>query len=1015
MRRGRAVLALLLLLAAAYLAASVRHLVAPGGLFVVDYPLLRVPPRVAVPGWRFVPRLIGRVARYPTGPSTLRVDLSGARAAASREGARLDVEVEVSYSVPAERVLELHRARGAGYASWLSDLIEREATARLREVSYDVVRNRDPEFQRALQSAVAEGASRDGVAVTRLRMVQVAAPGETSTAILKAAQKPLDRRVVLIGVDSFDWRIIDPLMARGRMANLARLVARGARANLRTISPILSPVVWTSIATGVKPSRHGIVDFVVAARDSGDLLPVTSAMRQVPALWNLMSRQGTDVTVVAWWATWPAETVRGRIVTDRVAFQLFEDQMQEDWTSADPARSRGKTYPPELFEEIRPLIKVPAEVGDQEVAWFLPGSRLRGGLTAEQSDRLKQFRTILAGGETYHAIAKKLLGAGAPGLGMFYYEGPDTTSHLFMRDRPPLLPGVSREDMALFGGIVDRYYERQDEYIGEIVDQAGAEATVLVVSDHGFKSGSDRPPHSDPRIGKGDAADWHTPVGVFVMAGPDVPARLDLGVASVLDVAPTILALFGLPVARDMDGQPLTQALAPAFLARHPVAWIDTYGGVRPPAEEIAGGAAAGAAAGETAAAGGARAADDAALIEKLRSLGYIGEDRLTAHNNRGVIALNEGDADAAIASFEKALAAGGEAGPMIRANLARAFLQKGDLDTARRYAEQALAADPRSKQAESILAGIEMKRKDLAEAERHLRRAIAIDPAFVQARAQLGRLYAQQGKDDAALAEFRKVTQIAPLSPIEFNSIGNIYRKRGETDRATEAYREALRCDAQYIGAYNNLGLILQEKGKLDEAKALYEKGLAIRPENPILRNSMGTLLALKGDREGALAQFKRAAEADPAWPVAQGNIATLLYESGRYPEAKEAFERWVRLEPDAVEPRLEYALALLMVQKWDDAVAQFDAVLRRDPKEIRARIALGETFLRTGDLEKAQSHLEEASRLAGAMPRVYNSLAEVYVKRGLKQDAARALKKSLALDPKQEDVRRRLADLGG
>src|SRR2546425_12503994 len=123
------------------------------------------------------------------------------------------------------------------------------------------------------------------------------------------------------------------------------IFARGARANLKTIRPILSPVIWTSIATGMKPSRHGIVDFVVNARDTGALVPVTSAMRQVPALWTLMSRQGIDVAVVAWWATWPAETVRGSMVTDRVAFQLFNDTIQDDWKSADPAKNRGKTYP----------------------------------------------------------------------------------------------------------------------------------------------------------------------------------------------------------------------------------------------------------------------------------------------------------------------------------------------------------------------------------------------------------------------------------------------------------------------------------------------------------------------------------------------------------------------------------------------------------------------------------------------------------------------------------------------
>src|SRR5207245_800065 len=174
-----------------------------------------------------------------------------------------------------------------------------------------------------------------GLRIESLRIVPVAGVGESSGDIRRAAASPLDRQVVLIGLDSFDWRIAEPLMKRGKMPNLERLIARGTRANLKTIRPILSPVIWTSIATGVKPSRHGIVDFVVSARDSGDLVPVTSAMRQVPALWTLLSRQGTDVGVVGWWATWPAETVRGSVVSDRVAFQLFEEEVKDDWKSAD--------------------------------------------------------------------------------------------------------------------------------------------------------------------------------------------------------------------------------------------------------------------------------------------------------------------------------------------------------------------------------------------------------------------------------------------------------------------------------------------------------------------------------------------------------------------------------------------------------------------------------------------------------------------------------------------------------
>ncbi len=465
MPRKRIFLGLLATLLLAYAVSSMRRLGSAERLYVIDSPLPGSLPRRVEPGWHFVPRLLARVSEYPAGPVKLRVDLTGDRAARSREGARIEVEADLTYAVPADRVRDLHRSRGPRFeAAWLADLLRRETARRCAAVSYDVVRNRDPELAEAL------------------RIYQVAGAGESSGSIRRAAVEPVRRQVVVIGVDSFDWRIIDPLIRRGKMPRLARLAARGVRANLRTIRPILSPVIWTSIATGVKPSRHGIADFVVAAPDTGALVPVTSTLRQVPALWTLLSRQGIDVSVVGWWATWPAETVRGSMVTDRVAFQLFEDSTKEDWKSREPEKSRGKTFPPALFDEVRPLIRVPADVTDEEVAWFLPGGRIPPALTAPERELLNRFKTVLAAGQTYQAIALERFRRPGGSLKMVYYEGPDTTSHLFMGYRPPLLPGVERADSELFGGIVDRYYERQDRLIGEVLDAVGDDATVFLVS-----------------------------------------------------------------------------------------------------------------------------------------------------------------------------------------------------------------------------------------------------------------------------------------------------------------------------------------------------------------------------------------------------------------------------------------------------------------------------------------------------------------------------------------------------
>ena len=74
-------------------------------------------------------------------------------------------------------------------------------------------------------------------------------------------------RLLLVGWDAADWKIIEPLMARGEMPNVAGLVREGVRGNLATLHPPLSPMLWTSIATGKRPSRHGIHGFIEPTPD----------------------------------------------------------------------------------------------------------------------------------------------------------------------------------------------------------------------------------------------------------------------------------------------------------------------------------------------------------------------------------------------------------------------------------------------------------------------------------------------------------------------------------------------------------------------------------------------------------------------------------------------------------------------------------------------------------------------------------------------------------------------------
>src|SRR5262249_51163959 len=126
------------------------------------------------------------------------------------------------------------------------------------------------------------------------------------------------------GLDGLDWQLLDRLGAGGRMPNWKRLTAEGYSARLESFNPPLSPIVWATVATGVGPDIHRVLDFQEVGPASRPRAPLSGRSGAVPAIWNLASSAGESVGVVGWWATHPAEEVTGFFVSDRASPILFE-------------------------------------------------------------------------------------------------------------------------------------------------------------------------------------------------------------------------------------------------------------------------------------------------------------------------------------------------------------------------------------------------------------------------------------------------------------------------------------------------------------------------------------------------------------------------------------------------------------------------------------------------------------------------------------------------------------------
>src|SRR5512143_3435710 len=94
---------------------------------------------------------------------------------------------------------------------------------------------------------------------------------------------PSNTKVLLIGWDAADWKIIHDLVDAGKMPNMAKFIEEGTIGNLATLYPELSPMLWTSIATGKRPFKHGILGFTEPDPHGAGIRPITNIARRTKA------------------------------------------------------------------------------------------------------------------------------------------------------------------------------------------------------------------------------------------------------------------------------------------------------------------------------------------------------------------------------------------------------------------------------------------------------------------------------------------------------------------------------------------------------------------------------------------------------------------------------------------------------------------------------------------------------------------------------------------------------------
>ncbi len=281
-----------------------------------------------------------------------------------------------------------------------------------------------------------------------------------------------------------------PLLDAGRMPNLSSLIERGVMGNLASLQPMLSPMLWNSIATGKRPHKHGIHGFVEPDPDGTGIRPMSSRRRTAKALWNIFTQTGRTSNVVGWFCSHPAEPIDGAFVSEHYG---KAGRRRQDWKL-----SPGTIHPPELAEELGRFRVHPTEIDLGSLTAFVPRA---AEINQEEDDRLSRIATQLAECASVHASATWLMENRPADLTAVYFNTIDHLSHLCMQFHPPRRRGLSPESFELYKDVVNQTYVYQDLQLGRLVELAGEDATIIVCSDHGFHSDHMRPTWT-PRLNR---------------------------------------------------------------------------------------------------------------------------------------------------------------------------------------------------------------------------------------------------------------------------------------------------------------------------------------------------------------------------------------------------------------------------------------------------------------------------------------------------------------------------------
>ncbi len=565
--------------------------------------------------------------------------------------------------------------------------------------------------------------------------------------------------------------------------------------------------------------------------DRTGVRPTGTHTRRAKALWNIASQNQLRSIVCGWLASHPAEPVRGAMVSNLFCVPTT-DTPEKNWPVPD-----GSVEPKTAAQTLAELRVHPLEMDAPVLQPLIPrGSEL------DQNDsivrhRLNSLRRDMAGVISVHAAATELLEKEPWDFAAVYYECIDQVGHEFMPFHPPRMPEIPECDFEFYREVMTGVYRFHDLMLGRLVQLAGPDAHIMIVSDHGFESGAHRP------RGPVEPAKWHRPQGIFVLHGPGIRADERIEGATLLDIAPTVLTLLGLPVGEDMEGKPLVNAFVqPPEIVRIP-SWEDVPGEDGRLARQF-------------------EDEDPAAAQEVVRQFIALGYVNAPDDDTLRLIAQAETESDF---------------------NLAASLCEAGRAREAKELFVKLTQQYPDEPRYWLAFAQACLASQTPQDAQPALNALEKLQPRLSQTIVLRGMLAWANGDMETCSQAFHDAEQIAPNDPLTQAYLGRLYLRQRRWREAEHAFQRALAVDTDNAEAHYGLSVALPRQNSVEPGIGHALLAVGLRYEFPEAHFQLGALLSRLGHFERAVQAFEVSLHLRPGFLLAHRYLSRIYARLGR------------------------------------------------------------------------------------------------------------------------------------